>query len=114
MSATNHRPEMVVRIDATLDEEGDACQLVLIDVTQEKHEMAQRLALEHQQQEMLATQPYMLWFKDPEGHLISANSNLIETWRHSAVTTQLEKLDIESLSASFLTPSAPTHSSPRL
>ena len=114
LSATNHRPEMVVRIDATLDEEGDACQLVLIDVTQEKHEMAQRLALEHQQQEMLATQPYMLWFKDPEGHLISANSNLIETWRHSAVTTQLEKLDIESLSASFLTPSAPTHSSPRL
>ncbi|MGV0958649.1 MAG: helix-turn-helix domain-containing protein [Limnohabitans sp.] len=112
LSATSHRPEMVVRIDATLDEEGDECQLVLIDVTQEKREIEQRLALEHQQQAMLATQPYMVWFKDSEGHLISANSNLIETWRDSAGATQLEKLDAQSLSASFSAQSMPAHSRP--
>ena len=97
LCATDHRGEMVVRIDATLDDEGDECQLVLIDVTQEKREMAERLERERQQQEMLATQPYMVWFKDPQGHLISANANLVDNWRDSAASAQLEPVDAQSM-----------------
>jgi PAS domain-containing protein len=97
LRATDHRSERVVRIDATLDDEGDECQLVLIDVTQEKREMAERLDRERQQQEMLATQPYMVWFKDPQGHLISANANLVDNWRDSAASAQLEPVDAQSM-----------------
>lgn len=101
LCATDHRGEMVVRIDATLDDEGDECQLVLIDVTQEKREVAERLERERQQQEMLATQPYMVWFKDPQGHLISANANLVDNWRDSAASAHLEPVDARSMPWQF-------------
>lgn len=104
LMATNHRDAMVVRIDATLDEEGVECQLVLIDVTQEKRQVAQALAQERQQQEMLVRQPYMKWFKDPEGHLISANAKLIDQSTYPGSYTQLEGVDIANMPWSFSAP----------
>lgn len=101
LHGTDHRSELVVRIDATLDDEGEECQLVLIDVTQEKREIAQRLERERQQQEMLTTQPYLVWFKDPEGHLISANANLIDHGRHPLASAQLEKVDPQNMLWNF-------------
>jgi PAS domain-containing protein len=88
---------MVVRIDATLDEVGDECRLVMIDVTEEKNIAAQERAMERQQQEILATQPYMVWFKDAEGHLVSVNAKLIESWRHTEAAGQLERLDVRNM-----------------
>ncbi|MEK7344574.1 MAG: helix-turn-helix domain-containing protein [Pseudomonadota bacterium] len=96
LCATDHRAEMVVRIDATLDEMGEECRLVLIDVTQEKKLAAQALERERQQQELLAKQPFMLWFKDQDGRLISANANLVQDWRHLAADAALEKIDLPS------------------
>ena len=101
LCATDHRSEMVVRIDATLDEMGEECRLVMIDVTEDKKQMAQELARERQQQEWLARQPFMLWFKDQDGHLISANSSLIEDWRHFAQDASLEKVDLQSMPVNF-------------
>lgn len=101
LSATDHRSEMVVRIDATLDEMGDECRLVMIDVTQEKKLAAQELERERQQQEMLVKQPFMLWFKDQDGRLISANATLVEDWRHFAADAALEKIDLHSMPVSF-------------
>ena len=101
LCATDHRSEMVVRIDATLDEMGEECRLVMIDVTEEKKMAAQELARERQQQELLARQPFMLWFKDQDGRLISANSTLIEDWRHFAQDAALEKVDFQSMPVSF-------------
>ena len=60
--ATAHRAEMVVRVDATLDEMGDECRLVMIDVTEEKKPKAQELAIARQPQELLTRQPYMPFF----------------------------------------------------
>jgi PAS domain S-box-containing protein len=97
LAGTDHRAEIVVRIEATLDDEGLECQLVLIDVTEDKRQAEQRLARERQQQEILATQPYMVWFKDAEGHLVSANANLIENWRHTEAAGQLERLDLRHM-----------------
>ena len=111
LRGTDHRSESVVRIDATLDDEGDECQLVLVDVTQEKREMAERLAREREQQEMLVKQPYMVWFKDPEGHLISANANLIDNWQQLAQPGRLEKVDVQSMPWNFA--DRPSQLSPR-
>jgi CRP-like cAMP-binding protein len=105
---TGHRDAMVVRIDATLDDEGQECQLVLIDVTQEKREVAQTLERERQQQEMLARQPYMMWFKDPQGHLISANAKLIDQSAYPGSYTQLEKVDIANMLWSFSASQGPS------
>ena len=107
LCATAHRPEMVVRIDATLNETGDECRLVLIDVTDEKKLAAQELAMERQLQELLVKQPFMMWFKDPQGRLISANASLLQDWRHFAEDAALEKIDGQSLPMSFSHPSGP-------
>lgn len=107
LCATAHRAEMVVRIDGTLNETGDECRLVMIDVTEEKKMAAQELAMERQLQEMLAKQPYMMWFKDPQGRLISANASLLEDWRHFAEDAALEKIDGQSLPMSFSHPVGP-------
>jgi CRP-like cAMP-binding protein len=37
LSPTPHRPDMVVRLDATMDEMDEECRLVMIDVTEEEH-----------------------------------------------------------------------------
>lgn len=107
LCATAHRAEMVVRIDATLDEMGDECRLVMIDVTEEKKIAAQELALERQQQERLARQPFMLWFKDPQGRLVSANASLLKDWQHFAQDAALEKIDVQSMPMTFFHPSVP-------
>jgi CRP-like cAMP-binding protein len=101
LRATAHRSAMVVRVDATLDDLGDECRLVLIDVTEEKKIAAQALAMERQQQELLATQPYILWFKDPQGRLISANASLVQDWRHLAQDASLEKIDFQNMPMQF-------------
>lgn len=109
--ATDHRPEMVVRIDATLDDVGDECRLVMIDVTQEKRQVALELDRERQQQMQLATQPYMLWFKDPQGRLVSANAHQMEDWPHFVSDAMLEKVDFKSMDIHFRDP-APLPVSP--
>lgn len=101
LHATAHRAQMTVRVDATLDDMGEECRLVVIDVTQEKKMAAQALAMEREQQELLAKQPFMLWFKDPQGRLISANSTLIENWEHFAQDASLEKIDFQNIPMSF-------------
>jgi len=112
LSQTDHRTEMVVRIDATLNEDGDECRLVVIDVTQEKIMAEQKLAIERQQQELLAKQPFMLWFKDQEGRLISANATLVDDWSHFAAEASLEKVDFQSMPVGFSARTVQTSNSP--
>ena len=71
---------MVVRIDATMDEQGDECQLVMIDVTEEKEKVEQQRAMERQHQEILDRQTLAMWFKDQDGRLISANASFLADW----------------------------------
>jgi CRP-like cAMP-binding protein len=106
LRATAHRAAMVVRVDATLDDLGDECRLVMIDVTEERKTAAQALAVERQQQELLAKQPFMLWFKDPQGRLISANASLVQDWQHFAQDAALEKVDLQSMPMPFFHSSA--------
>jgi PAS domain-containing protein len=80
LSPTRHRSDMVVRIDATLDEQGEECRLVMIDVTDERNQAEQQRGNERQHQEILARQTLALWFKDQDGRLISANASLLADW----------------------------------
>lgn len=99
--STAHRSQMTVRVDATLDDMGDECRLVMIDVSAEKKIAAHALAVEREQQEFLARQPFMLWFKDPQGRLISANATLMENWAQFAQDASLGKIDFESMPMQF-------------
>jgi hypothetical protein len=84
----------------------------MIDVTQERLEAAQNLERERQQQEILAKQPYMLWFKDTQGHLISANSRLLDQGEGVLDEAGLERLDAQSMPWLFANP-APMSASPK-
>ena len=83
-------------------------------MTPEKREAAQTLERERAQQEMLIRQPYMVWFKDPEGHLISANANLIDNWHQLAQPGRLEKVDVQSMPWNFFDRSSQQSSRPEL
>jgi PAS domain S-box-containing protein len=80
LSPNGHRSEMVVRIDATLDEQGDECRLVMIDVTEDNQKVAHQRDMERQHQEILARQTLALWFKGQDGRLISASASLLADW----------------------------------
>jgi hypothetical protein len=71
---------MVVRIDATLDEQGDECRLVMIDVTEDNQKVAHQRDMERQHQEILARQTLALWFKGQDGRLISTSASLLADW----------------------------------
>ncbi len=100
--ATPHRSAMVIRVDATLNEMGDESRLVMIDVTEEKKLAALALMHERQQQEVLSQQPYMLWFKDQEGRLISSNSTLVDDWSHFTTGAELGNIDLQTLPLPFI------------
>ena len=79
-SATANRAEMVVRMDATLNESGDECRLVMTDVTQEKRLADLALAQERRHQEGLAKQSFKIWFKDQDARAQSDHANWFNAW----------------------------------
>lgn len=101
LSPTEHRSDMVVRIDATLDEQGDECRLVMIDVTEAKHLAEQERAREREHQDILARQTLALWFKDQDGRLISASASLLADWDQFASDALNGKLASSVLAAPF-------------
>jgi CRP-like cAMP-binding protein len=102
LSPTAHRSEMVVRIDATLDEQGDECRLVMIDVTEEKKNAEQQRAIERQHQDILARQTLALWFKDQDGRLISANASLLADWDQFSAESLKSKPASTGLESTFV------------
>jgi PAS domain-containing protein len=79
-SATANRAEMVVRVDATLNESGDECRLVMTDVTQEKRLADLALAQERRHQEVLAKQSFKIWFKDQDARAQSDHAKWFNAW----------------------------------
>ena len=106
LSATAHRSEMVVRIDATMDEQGDECRLVMIDVTEEKAKVEQQRALERQHQEILDRQTLALWFKDQDGRLISAHASFLADWDLFAADALKSQVSAPALPSNYLSKTA--------
>lgn len=103
LSPTAHRSDMVVRIDATLDERGDECRLVMIDVTEERKKAEQQRDTERQHQGILARQTLALWFKDQDGRLISANASLLADWDQFSAGALKSKPAPTGLVSTYLT-----------
>jgi len=99
---TAHRSAMVVRLDATMDEQGDECRLVMIDVTEEKAQVKLQLATERQHQEILDRQTLALWFKDQDGRLISANASFLADWDQFAADAVKAQVPSPALASTYL------------
>jgi CRP-like cAMP-binding protein len=106
LSATAHRPETVVRIDATMDEQGDECRLVMIDVTEEKEKVEEQRAMERQHREILDRQTLALWFKDQDGRLISANASFLADWDLFAADALKTQASSPGLASTYLSKTA--------
>jgi hypothetical protein len=91
LSATEYRTEMVVRIDATLNELDDGCRLVMIDVTQEKRMADMAMAQERLHQEALAKQSFKIWFKDHDAQAKSDHLNWFNEWCDADTLSALER-----------------------
>eukprot|EP01031_Cornospumella_fuschlensis_P026003 gene26003-31400_t len=97
LSGTGRRADMIVRIDGTLDDLGEECALVLIDVTREKKRMTELLEHERQQHQVYSGKPSdMAWFNDKEGRVLPASSNLIDQFRPMTGQGTLADLDADS------------------
>jgi PAS domain-containing protein len=82
LTGTERRSDMVVRIEGTLDEMGEECALVLIDVTQEKKQLEDLLVHEGQQQDFSVNQPALDWYKAQDDRVISSpKSSLLDKYR---------------------------------
>ncbi|PVE43253.1 hypothetical protein H663_008205 [Limnohabitans planktonicus II-D5] len=105
LSGTGRRADMIVRIDGTLDDLGEECALVLIDVTREKKRMTELLEHERQQHQVYSGKPSdMAWFNDKEGRVLPASSNLIDQFRPMTGQGTLADLDADSVGRHSLLP----------
>ncbi|WP_233254774.1 helix-turn-helix domain-containing protein [Limnohabitans sp. T6-5] len=97
LSGTEHRAEMMVRIDGTLDESGEECSLVMIDVTEERKQLTQLLARERQQQDFVLKQPAMQALKDSGSRQISAPSTPTGNACSASGQPGLDKFDCQAV-----------------
>lgn len=73
LQATPQRPLMVVRVHATVDEEGLENRMVMFDITeqvQQAHALAER---EREQRSLLEHLPGVFWIKDELGRFVAVN-----------------------------------------
>ena len=86
LAATAQRPLMVVRIDATVDEEGLENRMVMSDITEQVQQSLALVAREREQHDLLAHMPGVFWIKDEAGGFVAvnhlANLNILEAAHH--------------------------------
>lgn len=76
LTATDKRPEALVRIEAAPDDNGRELHMVVIDITAEKtlHER------EQYQRALLDNCPFMVWLKDKESRFLAVNAPFAHTF----------------------------------
>ena len=73
LKATAQRPWMVVRIDATVDEEGLENRMVMSDITEQVQQAQALAAREREQRALLEHVPGVFWIKDELGRFVAVN-----------------------------------------
>jgi CRP-like cAMP-binding protein len=73
LAATAQRPLMVVRIDATVDEDGLENRMVMFDITEQVQQSMALVAREREQHDLLAHLPGVFWIKDESGGFVAVN-----------------------------------------
>jgi PAS domain-containing protein len=98
LSGTGRRADMIVRIDGTLNDLGEECALVLIDVTRDKKLVTELLEHERQQHQDYSAKPSdMAWFNDKEGRVLAASSNLIDQFKPMTGQGNVADMDVETV-----------------
>jgi len=73
LKATAQRPGMVVRVDATVDEDGLENRMVMFDITEQVQQAQALAAREREQRALLAHLPGVFWIKDELGRFVAVN-----------------------------------------
>ena len=73
LKATSQRPCMVVRVDATVDEDGLENRMVMFDITEQVQQAQALAAREREQRALLEHVPGVFWIKDELGRFVAVN-----------------------------------------
>lgn len=73
LQPTAQRPAVVVRIDATVDEDGLENRMVMSDITEQVQQAQALAAREREQRALLAHVPGVFWIKDEQGRFVAVN-----------------------------------------
>jgi PAS domain-containing protein len=73
LKPTAQRPALVVRIDATVDEDGLENRMVMTDITEQVQQAQALAAREREQRALLAHLPGVFWIKDEQGRFVAVN-----------------------------------------
>jgi CRP-like cAMP-binding protein len=73
LKPTAQRPEVVVRIDATVDEDGLENRMVMSDITEQVQQAQALAAREREQRALLEHLPGVFWIKDELGRFVAVN-----------------------------------------
>lgn len=73
LKANVQRPALVVRIDATVDEDGLENRMVMSDITEQVQQSQALAAREREQRALLAHLPGVFWIKDEQGRFVAVN-----------------------------------------
>lgn len=76
LQAGAHRPTRVVRIDATVDEDGTENRMVLTDITEQVQQTQALAAREREQRALLDHVPGVFWIKDKQGQFVAVHHPL--------------------------------------
>lgn len=73
LKPTAQRPEMVVRVAATVDEDGVENRMVMTDITEQVQQARQLAAREREQRALLEHLPGVFWIKDEMGQFVAVH-----------------------------------------
>lgn len=96
LKACAHRPMRVVRIDATVDEDGTENRMVMTDITEQVQQTQALAAREREQRALLDHVPGVFWIKDPQGQFVAVN-HLVQ--RHEQEAHDIQNIPVPSAHA---------------
>ena len=96
LKPTAQRPALVVRIDATVDEDGLENRMVMTDITEQVQQTQALAAREREQRALLDHVPGVFWIKDPQGQFVAVN-HLVQ--RHEQEAHDIQHIPVASVHA---------------
>lgn len=95
LSANDHRPEAIVKIEAVPDEDGNECRMVVIDVSQARQ--AQKTLQERQQylRAVIDNFPFFVWLKDAQSSFLAVNAPFSANYGWPSADALIGKTDFD-------------------
>lgn len=103
LTAAEHRPAALVRIEAVPDEDGNECRMVVMDITAEK--IAEKALQEREQylRTLLDNFPFSVWLKNADDQYLAANTALLNDLGLASSEALVGKTDYDILPSTLAT-----------